>query len=63
MWTDKNLNLDSYLEFIHSPRLFFNPPKDVILFENPILEMLTKTPWYLIPLTWSPWIFHFLDQS
>ncbi len=31
-----------------------NPIRDVRLFENPVLELFTMTPWYVIPIVWIP---------
>ncbi|RIA82145.1 hypothetical protein C1645_700337 [Glomus cerebriforme] len=42
---------DFYLKQIHQPRHLSYSAK---LFENPWLELLTKTPWYVIPLVWLP---------
>ncbi|KAG9289009.1 hypothetical protein G9A89_015558 [Geosiphon pyriformis] len=40
-----------YLNQVHQPR---HLPNSARLFENPYLEMLTKTPWYVIPTIWLP---------
>ena len=39
-----------------------NPP-EAILFENNFLEMFTKTPWWAIPLIWTPLVFYFLYMA
>jgi len=43
-----NLQWDEYITFINEPKHLVNPIRDIILFDNPILELLTKSPWYLI---------------
>jgi hypothetical protein len=48
------LNRENYIHYIQSPKVMTNPIRDVRLFENPILERFTMTPWYLIPLIWLP---------
>ncbi|CAG8507598.1 3149_t:CDS:2 [Paraglomus occultum] len=42
---------DFYLKQVHQPRHLSYSAR---LFENDILEMLTKTPWYVIPIIWIP---------
>ena len=42
---------DFYLKQVHQPRHLSYSAR---LFENDILEMLTKTPWYVIPIIWLP---------
>ncbi|TNV77759.1 hypothetical protein FGO68_gene8613 [Halteria grandinella] len=54
MAKSKELNKDTYMNFIKEAKVFFNPVKDVILSENSILEALTKTSWFVIPLVWIP---------
>ncbi|CAG8530592.1 5837_t:CDS:2 [Ambispora leptoticha] len=46
-----NFSKEFYLRQIHKPRFL---PYSARLFEHPSLEMLTKTPWYLIPALWLP---------
>ncbi len=63
IWNSDKLTIARYCEFIHEPRILFNPDRQVKLFESPALELLTKTPWYLIPLVWCPWILYYLSVS
>ncbi|KAJ3362064.1 fatty acid alpha-hydroxylase [Allomyces javanicus] len=42
---------DYYLTQVHIPR---HLPEPAYLFGNPVLEVLTRTPWYVVPLTWTP---------
>lgn len=51
---DANLQWDDYILYINEPKHLINPIRDVRLFENDILEILTKTPWWLIPIAWIP---------
>ncbi|CAB4395724.1 Inositolphosphorylceramide-B hydroxylase [Rhizophagus irregularis] len=46
-----NFSKEFYLKQIHQPR---HLPYSAKLFENPWLELLTKTPWYAIPIVWLP---------
>lgn len=58
-----NLQWDDYIAFINEPKHMINPVKDVLLLDNPIIELFTKTPWFFIPLAWVyPFIYH-LSQS
>ena len=52
-WTFK-----SYNQYINEPKLLTNPVRDVILFENPILELTTFSPWWGIPIVWSVYLFY-----
>jgi len=54
----KGLSLNDYIEFIHDPKHMINPPS-VILFNWTIFEMFTKTPVYLIPMIYCPFMFYF----
>ncbi|KAG1050368.1 hypothetical protein G6F43_007353 [Rhizopus delemar] len=50
MW-NSNFTKDYYLEQVHRPRYTTHT---VPFFENPYLDLLTKTHWYFIPLIWFP---------
>ena len=34
-----------------------------MLFENPFLELFTKTPWFMIPIAMGPWICYFISKA
>lgn len=40
-----------YIKQIHKPRHLQHSAN---FFENPWLELLTKTPWYVVPIVWLP---------
>ena len=40
-----------YLEQVHTARYL---PRPAVLFPYLILEILTRTPWYVIPIVWFP---------
>jgi 4-hydroxysphinganine ceramide fatty acyl 2-hydroxylase len=46
-----NLSLKQYNEFINSP---LHVEASVRIFESDWLELLSKTPWYVVPLIWLP---------
>lgn len=46
---------EKYNEWVSSP-----VDRKLRLFENPILEYLTITPWYLVPIIWIPVIIYFI---
>ncbi|CAG8524238.1 17630_t:CDS:2 [Dentiscutata erythropus] len=52
-----NFSKEFYLKQIHQPR---HLPYSARLFANPMLELLTKTPWYAIPILWFPVISYYL---
>lgn len=45
---------DFYLEQVHKPR-HYRGGESAPLFGN-FLEPLTKTPWWIIPTVWLPWL-------
>ena len=47
------LDKQEYMAFIHDPKHMIDPP-EAIMFDNPFLEMFTKTSWYIIPIIWLP---------
>ena len=51
------LNLKSYTEFVNSPKLIKGHMR---VFDSPLLEPLSKTPWQLIPMIWLPVISYWL---
>lgn len=63
MATAKDLNKDTYVKFIKEAKVFFNPVRDVRLAECAVLEALTKTTWFMIPLAWVPAIAYLAYQS
>ena len=48
---ENNFTKEFYLEQVHVPR---HIKGNALLFHNPVLEILTRTPWYVIPLVWVP---------
>ncbi len=55
----KRFSKQLYLEQVHKPRFLKGP---ALFFNQPYFEILTRTPWYVVPLVWIPVIcFHFLD--
>jgi 4-hydroxysphinganine ceramide fatty acyl 2-hydroxylase len=53
----KMMNLKSYTEFVNSPKLIKGHMR---VFDSPLLEPLSKTPWQLIPIIWLPVISYWL---
>ncbi|EPZ33414.1 Cytochrome b5-like heme/steroid binding domain-containing protein [Rozella allomycis CSF55] len=45
------LTKEEYLKNVHKPRYLKEP---ATFFESPLLEPLSRTPWYVIPLFWIP---------
>jgi 4-hydroxysphinganine ceramide fatty acyl 2-hydroxylase len=50
MWTSK-FSKEFYLKQVHKPRYLPHPAR---LFASPILEALSRTAWWVIPLFWTP---------
>ncbi|OBZ90400.1 Ceramide very long chain fatty acid hydroxylase SCS7 [Choanephora cucurbitarum] len=51
---------EHYLEQVHKPR-YLNRPAD--FFGHPLLEPLSKTLWWVVPLVWLPYIGYNLYRS
>ncbi|KAI8371309.1 hypothetical protein EDC96DRAFT_439661 [Choanephora cucurbitarum] len=51
---------EHYLEQVHKPR-YLNRPAD--FFGHPLLEPLSKTLWWVVPLVWLPYIGYNLYKS
>ncbi|KAI8978604.1 hypothetical protein BDB01DRAFT_799388 [Pilobolus umbonatus] len=49
-----------YLEMIHKPR---HVPYCVPYFDNDVLDLLSKTPWYVVPTLWLPFVVFQLWRS
>jgi len=54
---------DEYVKFINEPKHLVNPVRDLQIFENPIIEALSKTPWFAIPIAYLPVIFYYLTKN
>ncbi|ORX99913.1 oxidoreductase [Basidiobolus meristosporus CBS 931.73] len=59
IWNN-NFTREFYLKQVHTPR---HLPQPAIFFTNPILEMFTRTPWYVIPIIWFPISMYFLSSA
>ncbi|KAJ1953630.1 fatty acid alpha-hydroxylase, partial [Dipsacomyces acuminosporus] len=50
MW-NSNFTKEFYIKEVHRPR---HLPRPAVFFENAFLEKFTRTPWWVIPMYWSP---------
>lgn len=50
----KDLDFDEYCKWANEPKQLINPERPVILFNNWLLELLSKTEWWKVPLIWIP---------
>jgi len=46
------LNTKDYEDFIHNVLVLDGP--SLKLFDNPLMEIFTRSPWYVVPLVWIP---------
>lgn len=60
VWNN-NWSKDFYLEQVHRPR-HFRGGESAPLFGN-FLEPLSKTPWYVVPMVWMPWVVYGTYQA
>jgi len=60
---NSKLTLEQYIHFVCESKHSVDPNRDIILFDTPFLEFFSKTPWYAIPLAWTPWVCYYLYQS
>ena len=61
--TLEDLKWDDYLQFINEPKHLVNPVRGIRLFDSRFLEIVTSTPWYLIPIAYFPPITYLLYLS
>lgn len=52
-----------YMKYIEEPKILVNPPRNVILFDIPFIEKITRAEWWHLPTFWSVIIVYFLVQS
>lgn len=52
-----NLTKDQYVEFIHIPHHLKFTAR---FFDNPFMELLSRNPWWVVPLVWVPVIVYLL---
>jgi 4-hydroxysphinganine ceramide fatty acyl 2-hydroxylase len=60
LWRSK-FSKQLYLDQVHKPR--YLPEPAPYFGENHILEPFTKTPWYMIPIVWVPFVLYQLYKS
>ncbi|CAM0139326.1 unnamed protein product [Umbelopsis sp. WA50703] len=60
LWRSK-FSKQLYLDEVHKPR--YLPEPAPYFGHNHILEPLTRTPWYLVPIVWIPFVIYQLYQS
>ncbi|KAL1915641.1 uncharacterized protein VTP21DRAFT_6400 [Calcarisporiella thermophila] len=49
-----------YMQQVHIPRHLSQPAR---IFRNPYLELLTMTPWWVIPIIWTPVVAYFYSSA
>lgn len=54
--------LEEYAAYINEPKHLVNPVRDLKMFDNPILENGSKTPWWIIPFAYMPVEYYFISQ-
>mgnify|MGYP006184172661 CR=1 FL=1 len=60
LWLD--WTFDEYTTFINEPKHLVNPVRNLKIFEFIPIELITMTPWWMIPLFWLPIIaWHFFQ--
>ncbi|KAI8079795.1 uncharacterized protein BX664DRAFT_341471 [Halteromyces radiatus] len=57
---NKRFTKTFYLEQVHKPRYL---PTSAVFFGHPLLEPLTKTVWYAVPLLWLPFVIYQIYQA
>ena len=45
------MEIKEYNKFIHNPRFV---KESVRMFKNPWIEVFSRTPWYMVPIIWTP---------
>jgi 4-hydroxysphinganine ceramide fatty acyl 2-hydroxylase len=52
----KNIDFHEYVKWTNEPKHLINPVRDVIMFDNPLIEYFTKTPWYRVVIMFTTFI-------
>lgn len=52
LWQEKTYNKKEYFSWVHRPIA----QKSVRLFRCDALELMSKTPWFIVPIFWIPYI-------
>lgn len=55
------MTLDEYIQFINEPKHLVNPIRSLKIFDTEFLEFFSKTPWYAIPIGWTPYILYYYN--
>jgi 4-hydroxysphinganine ceramide fatty acyl 2-hydroxylase len=65
MWQlwQAEFNLEQYCKFVNEPKHFVNPVRDIIMFDNWIMEGGSRTHWSVVPLFWTPMMCWYLYCS
>lgn len=50
------------MRFINEPKIFVNPVRDLLMFDNQYLEPLSKCPWQLPIIFWSLYIYSWVPD-
>lgn len=58
-----HIDYEEYCNFINEPKHLINPCRDLKLFETPIFEYSSKTPWWRVPIVWGVIILYELSKS
>jgi hypothetical protein len=45
---------EEYTTYINEPKHLVNPVRNLKIFELLPMELITMTPWYMIPMFWMP---------
>jgi hypothetical protein len=59
----ETLEYDVYERFVNKPKHLINPDDCVRMFDNPVLEFFTLTPWWSIFVVYLPQIFYYSIRS
>ena len=52
---NSNITHEDYIAWVNEPKHIINPVRDLVMFDNYILEnYFAKTPWFVVPFAWIP---------
>jgi 4-hydroxysphinganine ceramide fatty acyl 2-hydroxylase len=54
---------EEYYSYINDPKVLVNPIRDVKLFDNVVMEYLSRAEWWYIPLVYIPYSLYFVSLS
>jgi 4-hydroxysphinganine ceramide fatty acyl 2-hydroxylase len=60
LWNRNDYTMAEYVQFINEPKHLINPVRCCRMFDSDFVEYFSKTPWWVIPVYYYPYLFYML---